>query len=238
MAGFQVFARPLRATGLRHASVVDSIEMKAFLRAFLILLVSVSVPAQEATPAPEVHSSDLGFLYSLPADWQVVDLKTPPAEENTPQQNAQPDDQRKGIACVDVALTARQGNPPSVIVVVDLPLLCFGQSMTAKDLPSFAQGASEEFKRSFDLNLPITQNYKLGSHSMWVERVKGKPKGHPEASPYTVEIACTLLQKGAVCWMGLISNDEALKAFETGPVKLEDDPPTVLVPARVFGKNP
>jgi hypothetical protein len=72
---------------------------------------------------------------------------------------------------------------------------------------------------------------------MWIERAKGTPKGHPEAQ-YTVEIACTLLKKGAVCWMALAASDEALKIVEGGAVALEGDKPASLVPTTVFEKKP
>jgi hypothetical protein len=109
--------------------------------------------------------------------------------------------------------------------------------MSARDLPGFAQGASEGIKQSFDITDPVYGDYALGTHSMWIERAKGTPKGHPDA-PYTVEIACTLLKKGAVCWMALAASDDALKTIEGGAVALEGDSPTALVPATAFEKKP
>jgi hypothetical protein len=153
------------------------------------------------------------------------------------QQNAASDDEKKGVACVQIAFTARHGDPTSVLVVVELPFACFGQSMTQKDLPGFAQGASEGIRQSFDIGEPVYGDYALGSHSMWIERAKGAPKGHPEV-PYTVEVACTLLKRGAVCWMALAAGDEALKVFEGGAVTLEGETPTPLVPASAFEKKP
>jgi hypothetical protein len=174
----------------------------------------------------------------LPSDWEVVNANpTLSGVKEQAQQNATTEDEKKGVACVQIALTARGGSPSSVLVVVELPFACFGQTMSSKDLPGFAQGASEGIKQSFDISDPVYGDYTLGSHGMWIERAKGSPKGHPEA-PYTVEIACTLLKKGAVCWMALAASDAALKIIEGGTVALEGERPTALVPATAFEKKP
>ena len=194
--------------------------------------------AQTPTAAPEVHPSDLGFSYSLPSDWEVVNASpTLSGVKEQAQQNAATEDEKKGVACVQIALTARHGAPATVLVIVELPFACFGQTMSARDLPGFAQGASEGIKQSFDVTDPVYGDYVLGSHSMWIERAKGTPKGHPEAQ-YTVEIACTLLKKGAVCWMALAASDDALKIIEGSAVALEGDSPTALVPSTAFEKKP
>ncbi len=184
----------------------------------------------------QTHTSALGFTYALPTDWQVVDDSgTLPEVKEQAQQNAATEEDKKGAACVNIALTARHGDPASVIVAVELPFACLGQTATEKDLPGFAQGASEGLKQSFDLTEPATSNYKLGTHNLWIERSKGAPKGHPEL-PYTVEVACTLLKKGAVCWMTMAADDAALKVFESGRVSLEDEPAVALVPPTAFKK--
>jgi hypothetical protein len=241
--GLSSFSRDLlrRREGnqIEARSVVDFGAMRAFFRISLILLWSASILAQQPTATGEAQTNDLGVQYSPPADWEVVNSNpTLGDEKKQAEQNASSDDEKKGVACAEVRLTARHGDPASVIVIVQLPFACSGQSMRAKDLPGFAQGAAEGIKHSFDLGVPVTHDYKLGSHFMWVERVKGTPKGHPEAPPYTVEITCTLVQKGAVCWMALASNDEALKAFEADSVKLEGDAPAPLVPPDILGKGP
>jgi hypothetical protein len=206
--------------------------------AFVLWVSGAALVAQTPTAAPEVHPSDLGFSYSLPSDWEVVNASpTLSGVKEQAQQNAATEDEKKGVACVQIALTARGGSPTSVLVVVELPFACFGQTMTSKDLPGFAQGASEGIKQSFDVADPVYGDYTLGTHSMWIERAKGTPKGHPEA-PYTVEIACTLLKKGAVCWMALAASDAALKIIEGGAVALEGESPTALVPTSAFEKKP
>ena len=204
----------------------------------MMILCVAQVEAQTAAAGSEIHPSTLGYGYSLPSTWDVVSTPSTLASvKEQAQQSAASDEEKKGLACVQIALTARHGDPTSVLVVVELPFACFGQSMTPKDLPGFAQGASEGIKQSFDVSDPVYGEYKLGSHSLWIERAKGTPKGHPEA-PYTVEVACTLLKKGAVCWMALAAGDEALNVFEGGSVKLEDDAPIPLVPASAFEKKP
>lgn len=204
----------------------------------MLALSGAGLVAQAPAPVRLPHTSELGFSYSLPSDWQTVDATpTLPDVKQQAQQNAASEEEKKGVACVQIALTARHGDPASVVVVVQLPFDCFGQSMNEKDISGFADGASEGIKRSFDITEPVYGSYKLGSHNMWIERAKGTPKGHPEAS-YTVEIACSLLKKGAVCWMAMMANEESLHIFEQGAVALEDETPTALVPATAFEKRP
>jgi|SRR5579872_4827476 len=213
--------------------------MRAASLALIVYFSAATLVAQAPVAASEAHASDLGFTYSLPQDWEVVNANpTLPSLKEQAQQNASSDEEKKGVACVQIALTARHGEPAaSVLVVVQLPFACFGQSMSPKDLPGFAQGASEGIKQSFDVSDPVYGDYTLGSHSMWIERAKGTPKGHAEA-PYTVEIACTLLKKGAVCFMAMAADEDALKVFEQGPVVLEGESPVALVPSTAFDKKP
>ena len=199
---------------------------------------SATLTGQTSTAPREAHTSDLGFTYSLPSDWEVVDsTPTLPAAKQQAQQQASSDEEKEGVACVQIALTAKHGDPASVVVVVELPFACFGQAMSTKDLPGFAQGASEGIKQSFDIGDPVFGAYTLGSHDMWIERAKGTPKGHPEA-PYTVEITCTLLKKGAACWMAIAADADALRVFEQGQVVLENESPRALVPTTAFDNKP
>jgi hypothetical protein len=197
---------------------------------------SGQAPAQAA--AAQQHVSGLGFSYSVPGDWEVVDSqgKLPGVKEQA-DKNASSNEEKKGLACVQIALTARHGDPASVMVEVALPFDCFGESMTEAQLPGFASGASEGLKQSFDMGEPVTANYSLGSHTMWIERAKGTPKGHPELS-YTVEITCGLVKKAAVCWMAMAADETALRAFEHGVVNLDGESSGALVPPTAFGKKP
>jgi hypothetical protein len=160
-----------------------------------------------------------------------------PMVKDQATQNASSDEEKKGVECVQVVLTARHGDPASVIVEVALPLGCFGQEMSEKDLPGFASGASEGLKQTFDVGEPVFGSYALGSHNMWIERAKGTPKGHPEL-PYTMEISCSLLKKAAVCWMTLAADDAALATYEHGRVTLDGEAPVALVPGSAFDKKP
>jgi hypothetical protein len=226
--------------------------MKALLLAVLLFHSRGTFPGQAPSPAPPAapvapavpsasaptHANALGFSYTVPTDWEVVDAQgTLPKAKEEANKTANSEEEKKGLACVQVALTARHGDPVSILVEVALPFDCFGQQMTEKDLPGFAAGASEGLKQSFDIGVPVFGNYALGSHSMWIERAKGTPKGHPELA-YTVEITCSLLKQAAVCWMAMAADDTALQVFERGAVTLDGESANALVPATAFAKKP
>lgn len=217
--------------------------MKAGTFAFFLALSTFPLVAQPPAPgsvASVSHTSSLGFSYSLPGDWQIVESPAPPTlsgMKEQAQRNAANEDQRKGVGCVQVAFTGRHGDPASVVIAVQLPFACLGQTATEKDLPGFAQGASEQLKRQFDFTDTAQSSYLLGSHNMWTERSRGILKGHPEA-PYTTEITCTVLKKGAVCWMAVTADSADLAAFEHGQVVLEGEGPAALIPANAFEKAP
>src|ERR1039458_10133589 len=105
----------------------------------LFILCGASLLAQAPTRTSETHTSPLGFSYSLPNDWDVIDSQLSlPEVKRQQSQRASSDEEKKGIQCVQIALTARHGTPASVVVVVALPFARFGQQMTEKDLPRFA----------------------------------------------------------------------------------------------------
>jgi hypothetical protein len=204
----------------------------------LFLAVGAALTAQTSAPAAQAHRSDLGFSYSIPADWNVSDEHpTLPAVKEEQSQAASSEEEKRGIQCVQLELTAKHGTPASMIVVMQLPFSCFGQKMTDQELPGFAQGASEGLKQNFDLTQPVYGSYTLGTHSLWIERTRGAVIGHPEAQ-YTVEIACSVLKLGAVCWMTMAADDASLQTFEHGKVRLDGEPPVALVPASAFDKKP
>ena len=206
--------------------------------AILILLLACSGTALRAQPAAGAQSADLGFTYSVPHDWEV--LSAPPTVSQTKaaaSQTAGTEEEKKGLACLEPVLTARDSKSGSILSVEALPFACFGQAMTNDDLPGFAAGAPEVLKQNFDLGEPVTATYVLGTHSMWIERARATLKDHPEM-PFTVEIACGLLKKAAVCWLAVAGNDDALHAFERGAVVLDGESVAALVPATAFGKKP
>jgi hypothetical protein len=208
------------------------------------LLVLVPQPSTAQTTQPSLHApakvenKDIGFSYSLPGEWEAVAASpTLPAQQQKEEQKAPNAEARQGIACIDIPLTAQRGKPPSVIVIVTLPFQCFGQTMGYDDLPGFGEGAAEGLKRTLDIIDPITASYKLAGHKMWIQRSKATPKGKT-APEYTVEIACTVLEKGAVCWLAQAADSAGLDAFERATVTLNGVNAGALVPKDVFVKNP
>lgn len=189
-------------------------------------------------PVPAPTPEDFGFAYHLPSGWDAIDAQSTLPEIKTRQSaNAKTDEEKKEIACIQVPVSARKGAPPSFLAAMALPFDCFGQIMTEKDLPGFAEGASEGPRAFFDFAEPAFGSYKLGNHSIWIERAKGNPKGHPEMS-YTLEVACSLLKRAAVCWMTVAGDDPSLKQFEGTAVTLDGDFFAELVPSTAFEKKP
>lgn len=179
-------------------------------------------------------SNELGFSFTVPAEWQVVDTSALAKEQA--RQSAKSDDDKKGLACVEVGLTARHGSPPSVMTEVALPFDCYGQQMTDADLPGFASSASAGLQQNFDLDQPVYGGYEQGAHRFWIERVKGSMKGQTDLQ-YTIEIACSVTKKAAVCWMTMAADDAALSAFEHVLVSLDGNTPAPLVAPAAFQSN-
>lgn len=202
-----------------------------------VLALASGVMAMAQTPAPlRTFTHPLGFSYSIPGDWEVVDASAAQsAVKDKASDSATSQDEKKGLGCVQVELTARHEG--SVIVEVALPFDCYGQSFTDAELPGFGEGAAEGIKNSFNVAEPQTGTYALGTHRLWIERISGAPKNAPDQH-YTVEITCALLKKAAVCWMGMAIDASALAIFEHGAVTLENDAPAALVPANAFSGKP
>jgi hypothetical protein len=118
-------------------------------------------------------------------------------------------------------------------VIDALPFNCFGQKLTEADLEGFASGAAEGLKQAFDVTDPVTASYTLAGHAMWIERAHALTKKIP-ATPYTLEIVCTLLQQAAVCWVARAASEPDLKTFEQTPVTLDGSSAPALVPENVF----
>ncbi len=186
------------------------------------------------TPSTE----ELGFTYHIPSGWEATDAQsTLPEVKKQQTEKAKTDEEKREIACVQIPISAKRDDaPPSFLAAMALPFDCFGQVMTEKDLPEFAEGSSEGPKAIFDFGDPVYGSYSMGKHNIWIERAKGNPKGHPEMA-YTLEIACSLLKKAAVCWMTVAGDDQALKEFEGTAVTLDGDFFPQLVPATAFEKE-
>jgi hypothetical protein len=207
--------------------------MKALLCLFLSFFLAISSRAVRAQSI--TRTSELGFSFTVPAGWDVMETSAVAKEQA--RQNAKTEEDKKGLACVDIGFTARRGDPPSVMTEVALPFDCYGQQMTEADLPGFASSASAGLAQNFDLGEPVYGVYRTGTHGFWIERVKGTVKGQG-AIGFTIEIACSVTKKAGVCFMAMASNDSSLAAFEQMPVSLDADPPVALVPANAFEKKP
>ncbi|MGC2614265.1 MAG: hypothetical protein WA354_09570 [Terracidiphilus sp.] len=209
------------------------------VRNFVPILLLIAAPLLAQAPAvSSLSNQDFGFTYHLPAGWDPIDTQaTLPEVKKRQMETAKTEDEKKEIACVQIPISARRGAPPSFLAAMALPFDCFGQIMTEKDLPGFAEGSSEGPRAIFDFADPVYGSYSMGSHHIWIERAKGNPKGHPEM-PYTLEIACSLLKKAAVCWMTVAGDDQSLKEFEGGAITLDGDFFPELVPATAFEKKP
>ena len=233
--------------------VYDGRQMNTRLFAALLILCAVPLVAQapatpDAAPAlapippppppdAQAHSSDLGFSYSLPSDWEVVD--TTPMLPAVLQKAARDygNEAAKMAACLQLPLTAHHGNPISAIAVMGLSFDCIGHQYTAADIPSVASNVTESLTKNIQIDNPVTNTYTLGTHSMWIERASGSLVGHPETKR-TMETVCSVLNKGVVCWMVIAADDDALQTFENGTVTLEGEDATALVPADALQKKP
>jgi hypothetical protein len=184
------------------------------------------------------HTSDLGFSYSIPSDWEVVET-TKPMLPSLLQKAAREygNEAEKMAACLQFPLTAQHGNPTSAIVVAGVSFDCVGHPYTTQDLPSFASEASDNLKKNLQIANPVSNTYTLGTHSLWIQRVSGSLIGHPEIKR-TLETVCGILKKGAVCWVTMATDDAALQTFENGMVTLDGEDPTALVPAYALQKKP
>jgi hypothetical protein len=196
------------------------------------LLAQTPPPQSSELPPASIHEDE--FTYRLPEDWRIFTPKTPaPAQQQKEEQKTPDLELKKGIACLQVPITARQGEPSSVVVVVTLPIGCYGQAITPDSLPALGAGAAEGLKQSFTVSQPLTASYALAGHRMWIERARGMPLGKT-APVYTLEIVCTVLKKEAVCWLAQAASESALLAFESTPVTLEGDAAPALVPQSLF----
>lgn len=208
-----------------------------FLPALLVLAVAPALPQAAAHQAQSASAPDtlpLGFQYILPEDWQIVGVHPPSASRQKKQEQAASSARvKKGIGCLQVLLTARHGDPPTVVVVDALPFSCYGQTLTDRDLPGFGSGVAQGLKQAFNISSPSVASYLLAGHKMWIERARAIRKGKT-APQYTVEIACTLLQKGIVCWMAQAADEAGLSAFEESAVILDGAPAPALVPPDTF----
>lgn len=209
--------------------------MNPLYLAMFLALAGAAASAQVPQAQARTFHNRLGFSYAVPTDWAVVDYSAEEKEEA--RQNAATEEDKKGLGCAVMGLQAKHGSPVSLIAEVALPFDCFGQVMQSSDLPGFATGASQGLQQNFDVGDPLVGSYVRGSHSFWIERANATLKGQPSIS-YTIEIACTVGKKAAVCWMTMAADNAALAVFERGLVSVDGDAPEALVPETAFDKKP
>ena len=214
--------------------MIDWPRMRALISALLLLAVPALAGQAHPANSPHTYSSALGFSYALPADWEVASPQGDVSQaKEQAAQGASSEEAKKGLACAQMGMRAQHAG--SVVVDVALPFDCFGQKLTEEDLPGFGDGASGGLKQSFDVGEPSYGAYTLGSHKLWIERVKGTPKG-AAATSYTIEIACAILKKAAVCWMAIAADDAGLQVFEHASVSLDGEAHAGLVASTAFAK--
>lgn len=192
---------------------------------------------QSASADPVVYKSDLDFNYTYTSDWTVVDTKPiMPTVHMQTEDKATSDPEKQAAACVQIGLLLKRGTPGSVVMAMALPWDCLGKTYKNSDLAGFGSGVAKGFVKSFDVENPLYGAYKLGKHDLWIERMEGTAKDHPDFHR-TVEVACVLLKKGAVCMVGLVNGEADLKTFEQSSIALEGDAPAQLVPDNAFTAN-
>jgi len=213
------------------------------MKASFLILVLILWGARGVTQAPVVksetqtYSSDVGFSYTLPADWEVVDMSAAlKAEQERTNGGAAGEQEKRGVGCLQIAMTAHHGAPASMIVAMALPASCVGLQMSEKDLPGFGTGAWQGMQQQFDVGEPVEAAYSLGSHRAWAARLAATLKDDSHR-PFTLETVCALLKKGAVCWMTLAADNDALTTFEQGLATLDGETPVPLVPKNTFPKG-
>jgi hypothetical protein len=225
----------------QHCYTADAMKHYCFLCVLFAAICAVPVVAQStqaalASPTPILHEMEMGFAYALPSDWNVIDMAPAlPVIKQKSEQKAESEAEKKGVQCAQIVLTARKGQPASVVVIMALPFDCFGQKMTDNDLPAFGIGAAKGLEKAFDVTSPAYSAYSLRGHNFWIERTKGTSKQNPDAK-YTIEATCTILKKGAACWLMMAPDEVALRAMESGAVTLDGDVAPELVPATAFKK--
>jgi hypothetical protein len=177
----------------------------------------------------------LGFTFSYPAAWQVVNTEaiqaTPDKQEG---ENSKSDPMSHAAQCSQNQniIVSLPGKPPSLMQVMAIAYECTGLTLSEKDLPVFALAVESRMTKRFLLRNPVFDSYNLGSRKVWIERARETTQESPELS-VTVENACALLKKPAVCLTAFAGDEAALQVFEQSAVTLDGEASPGLVPAAV-----
>jgi hypothetical protein len=190
-----------------------------------------------ASTRPATFTSDAGFSYSYPADWDVVDAKPMlPAVQMQANDTADNAVEKRGVNCTQVGLLLKHKSLQSSIIVLVLPYSCIGAPLKETDLAGVASGMAEGIKKNYEIKDPAYAAYRLGKFGFSAERSQASSKAHPEVT-VTLETTCGLLSKAMVCWMAFAGKPEAISVLEAGKTSLEGASELPLVPSATFTRN-
>ncbi len=192
-----------------------------------------AIPDLGQTPASEntsAYVSQFGFQYNYPANWNVV---TAAPITSAVQAQTDPDLNKRGTACSQIALLVRSPDRAVLIIAMQLPYACIGYTWTEPELATYGNGFNLGLAQTYDLGPATITTFKLGQHAMWASRFMATPKNHPDHT-YYAESVCTVLKQAAICWAAIAAEQSLLSILEQGKVSLEGDPPTALVPSTAF----
>ena len=177
--------------------------MKNPVFATLLVICAAPLAGQTlASAAASTHTDPLGFSFSLPAGWELLDMQPklpvirPALRERMPRRGRK---EGSGLRSVAVHSASRRSTVGDLEVTLSLRLP-WDQMYTDKDLPDVGSGIAEGVKGSFNVVDPVYGIYILGSHRVWIERATGNFISHPDWKR-EFEAACTLLKSGVACWM-------------------------------------
>lgn len=200
---------------------------------FFAASLALAAPAQAPAPYTPLVS-DLGFTYNYPSDWEIVNINPSlPALKSSLDSTATSNDEKKGIDCTQISLLIRHGSPASIIETMVMPFDCLGIRYKDSDSSSVGMGVASGLSANLDVKNPVYGSYKIGSHSIWIEKAQGAFKSRPDTN-MQIEVLCGILDKGVACWLAFAATGDALQTFENSIVKLEDDAQAKLVSADAF----
>ena len=211
---------------------------------FTLILATCASAALAQTGAPQAansstaqqltYTSEMGFSFTYPSDWEVMNMQTTlPEIRKKIEDESTSKEEKQGAECVQISMLIRHGSPASVIEAIVLPSDCVGTQYKDSDIANIGQGMAQGINSSINAQNPVFGSYKIGTHHIWILREQGTFKSRPEVN-MTVEVLCGVLKKGVVCWAGFITNDDALKIFENSIVTLDGESPARIVSPDAF----
>jgi hypothetical protein len=215
--------------------------MKRIILSGFVLLASLAGVAQTAGSAKagsvaeaKSYKSELGYSFAYPQDWVLMDTGASlPEVKQQAAEAAKSDEGKQSANCAQMDMTLRHVSASGMIVAMALPFACYGQRLPPEDLAGFGASVASGLSQPFDIQFSLTKTFHSGSHDLWVERDQATAKADFSQS-FIVETVCGLLNKAAVCWVGIVKDGGDLATFEQGQITLDGDKPTALVPAGVF----